>query len=153
DGAGKELVQTACTRCHGLDKFTGERHSRDDWREEVEVMIRYGAPLDQRQASEVTEYLARSFPGKAKPSGVRIPGTVEAVIKGWPVATPGARPHDPAVAPDGSVWYTGQANGSIGRLDPVTGHVREYPLTIPPETTRFLPYGVGPHGLVADAGG
>jgi hypothetical protein len=46
----------------------------------------------------------------------------------WAVATAGARPHDPAIGPDGSVWYTGQANGTIGRLDPTTGRAREFPL-------------------------
>ena len=40
---------------------------------------------------------------------------------------PGAFPHDPAVAPDGSVWYTDQANSFIGRLDPATGKVSDWP--------------------------
>ena len=42
DGPGKGLVQQNCTRCHGVDKFTGERHTREDWAEEVDVMVRYG---------------------------------------------------------------------------------------------------------------
>lgn len=32
----------------------------------------------------------------------------------------GAYPHDVAPAPDGSVWYTGQAKGFLGRFDPKT---------------------------------
>ncbi|HZR46676.1 MAG TPA: SMP-30/gluconolactonase/LRE family protein, partial [Candidatus Manganitrophaceae bacterium] len=39
----------------------------------------------------------------------------------------GSHPHDVAPAPDGSVWYTAQAPGELGRLDPKTGkttHVR-----------------------------
>jgi cytochrome c5 len=40
DGDGKQLVEMACTRCHGTDKFTVERHTRDDWAEEVDVMRR-----------------------------------------------------------------------------------------------------------------
>src|SRR5579864_3294527 len=51
----------------------------------------------------------------------------------------GAFPHDPAVASDGSVWYTDQSNSYIGRLDPTTGKVTDYPTP-----TR----GSGPHGIV-----
>jgi len=121
DGDGRQLVQMACTRCHGIDKFTVERHTYQDWAEEVDVMLRYGAPLTREQAVQVTDYLTKSFPGKPKPRGVMIPGPIVGAIKEWPVLTPGARPHDPAVAPDGAVWYTGQANGTLGRLDPVSG--------------------------------
>ena len=117
DGKGKELVQMACTRCHGVDKFTVERHTHDDWAEEVDVMLRYGAPLDKGQAAQVTDYLTKSFPGKPKPRGVVVAGPVEAVIKEWAVATPGARPHDPAVALTGRSGTPGRpmarSDGSI----------------------------------------
>ncbi len=36
----------------------------------------------------------------------------------------GDHPHDVAPAPDGSVWYTGQGAGVLGRLDPKTGKHR-----------------------------
>jgi virginiamycin B lyase len=153
DGPNKRLVQQSCTRCHSSEKFTAERHTRDDWAEEVDVMVRYGTPLNKEEAARVTDYLATVFPGKPKPPGVVVPGPVRAVIQEWPVATPGARPHDPAVAPDGTVWYTGQANGSLGRLDPATGEAKEFPLKKLPQTKAFLPYGVGPHGLIADRDG
>jgi virginiamycin B lyase len=65
-------------------------------------------------------------------------------IKEYDVPTPKSRPHDPALAPDGSLWYTGQGANKLGRLDPATGAFREYPLKTP---------GSGPHGLVADKDG
>ena len=65
-------------------------------------------------------------------------------IKEWDVPTPNSRPHDPAVAPDGSLWYTGQRANKLGRLDPTTGQFKEYPLKTPDS---------GPHGLVADRDG
>ena len=37
--------------------------------------------------------------------------------------TPKSRPHDPALAPDGSLWYTGQLANKLGRLDPKTGQL------------------------------
>jgi virginiamycin B lyase len=71
-------------------------------------------------------------------------GTLSVTIKEYEVPTPKSRPHDPTVAPDGSLWYTGQAANKLGRLDPKTGEFREYPLKTP---------GSGPHGLVADQQG
>lgn len=68
----------------------------------------------------------------------------EVTIKEWDVPTANSRPHDPAVAPDGALWYTGQTANKLGRLDPKTGQIREYPLRTPNS---------GPHGLVADAEG
>jgi len=71
-------------------------------------------------------------------------GTLNVPIKEYEVPTPNSRPHDPALAPDGSLWYTGQASNKLGRLDPKTGEFKEYPLKTPSS---------GPHGLVADKDG
>jgi len=49
-----------------------------------------------------------------------------------------------STAPDGSLWYTGQMANKLGRLDPMTGDIKEYPLSVPQS---------GPHGLVADKNG
>jgi virginiamycin B lyase len=66
------------------------------------------------------------------------------LIKEWDVPTPNSRPHDPAAAPDGSLWYTGMRSNTIGRLDPETGKIKEYKLRTPDS---------GPHGLTADKEG
>lgn len=66
------------------------------------------------------------------------------VIKEWDVPTANSRPHDPAVAPDGSLWYTGQRANKLGRLNPASGQFKEYPLRTPDS---------GPHGLVSDRDG
>src|SRR3972149_9444220 len=65
-------------------------------------------------------------------------------IEEWDVPTPNSFPHDPAVAPDGALWYTGMQSNTLGRLDPKTGTIREYRLKTP---------GSGPHGLVVDGEG
>lgn len=63
----------------------------------------------------------------------------------------GARPHDVAPAPDGTVWYTAQRQGALGRLDPATGEVEQIKLG-----TDSAPHGVivGPDGAawVTDGG-
>ncbi len=69
---------------------------------------------------------------------------VTVTIQEWTVPTAGSRPHDPLVAPDGSVWYTGQHANVLGRFDPQTGQFKEFPLKTPQS---------GPHGLIADKNG
>ncbi len=63
----------------------------------------------------------------------------------------GAHPHDVAPAPDGTVWYTAQHQGALGRLDPATGETTQIALG---EGSR--PHGVivGPHDLawITDGG-
>jgi virginiamycin B lyase len=73
-----------------------------------------------------------------------------AEVQYFPVQA-GDHPHDVAPAPDGTVWYTGQKKGVLGRLDPRTGGVERIPLG---EGSR--PHGVivGPDGAawVTDSG-
>ena len=51
---------------------------------------------------------------------------------------PGTHPHDVAPAPDGTIWYTAQHTGGLGRLDPETGEFHEVPLG----------QGSAPHGVI-----
>ena len=79
------------------------------------------------------------------PSALAAPADeLKVAIKEYDVPTPQSRPHDPTVAPDGSLWYTGQTVNKLGRLDPKSGAIKEYPLKTEDS---------GPHGLVADAQG
>lgn len=56
---------------------------------------------------------------------------------------PGSAPHDVAPAPDGSVWYTAQRTGKLGRLDPANGQTSEVPLGM----------GSAPHGVIVGPDG
>ncbi|WP_341503217.1 hypothetical protein [Gallaecimonas sp. GXIMD4217] len=58
-------------------------------------------------------------------------------LKAWSVPW-GGRPRDPAVAPDGSLWFCGQAGNYIGRLEPGSGDLKRFP----------LPKGTHPHNLI-----
>jgi virginiamycin B lyase len=53
----------------------------------------------------------------------------------------GTHPHDVAPAPDGTIWYTAQFRGALGRLDPETGDIHEVPLG----------EGSAPHGVIVGA--
>src|SRR5581483_6019698 len=74
----------------------------------------------------------------------------QAALQEYPVPR-GSHPHDVAPAPDGGVWYTAQAAGKLGRLDPTTGAIREIALG-----ERSAPHGVivGPDGApwITDGG-
>jgi virginiamycin B lyase len=56
----------------------------------------------------------------------------------------GSRPHDPLAARDGSIWWTGMFANVLGRLDPKSGQMKEFPVERPRS---------GPHGLVEDKDG
>ena len=78
-------------------------------------------------------------PGEAAPAaGARPGGRVQEY--GVP---PGSRPHDVAPAADGTVWYTAQGAGQLGRLDPRTGRT----------TTVALGRGSAPHGVIVGPDG
>src|ERR1700688_490884 len=51
-------------------------------------------------------------------AGTAAVGELKVNIREWTVPTKGAHPHDPAVAPDGSMWFTEQLQNKLGRLDP-----------------------------------
>ena len=63
-------------------------------------------------------------------------------VQEYPVPA-GSRPHDVAPAPGGTVWYTAQRLGELGRLDPATGE------------THHIPLGPGsaPHGVIVGPDG
>lgn len=71
-----------------------------------------------------------------------IPPAEPATIQEYPVPV-GSHPHDVAPAPDGTVWYTAQASGELGRLDPITGE------------THHISLGAGssPHGVIVGPDG
>jgi virginiamycin B lyase len=55
----------------------------------------------------------------------------------------GSAPHDVAPSPDGTVWYTAQAQGVLGRLDPMSGKIVQVPLGS----------GSAPHGVIVGPDG
>jgi streptogramin lyase len=60
-------------------------------------------------------------------------------IQTFPVLA-GAGPHDVYPAPDGTVWFTAQSAGKLGRLDPRTGKL----------DLIALGSGAAPHGVIVD---
>src|SRR5713101_7724103 len=120
----------------------------------IEIRSRLADPSWERPGTKDYNFRVRrsamslrklySFVLAAAVAGFAAVGTLNVQIKEYEVPTPQSRPHDPALAPDGSLWYTGQGANKLGRLNPNTGEFKEYPLKTPNS---------GPHGLVADKNG
>ncbi len=73
-----------------------------------------------------------------------VPASVMVGFKEWLTPSHPPYPHDPAVAPDGSIWYTGQRANVVGRFDPATEQFKEFTLPTPNS---------GPHGVTPDKDG
>lgn len=73
---------------------------------------------------------------------IATPALPAPLVRYYPVPS-GAHPHDVAPAPDGSVWYTAQAQGALGRLDPATGKTEHI----------ALGEGSAPHGVIVGPDG
>lgn len=142
DGPGKDTFVTVCNGCHDANRARAG-YTPEGWRTVIRMMLNFHAPIPPDQVETLTAYLIKSFPERPRPAAKLIDGPVKVSIRLWDVATPGSRPHDPMAARDGAIWYTGQLANRLGRVDPKTGVVKEYPLA--PLT--------GPHGLVEDKDG
>src|SRR2546425_7847912 len=144
DASGKALVDAQCNSCHALTARTGSGYTPEDWKTVMRMMMNHGVNIAPDQLGPMTDYLAKTFPVTGRPAAVLVPGPVKLSMRAWQAATPGSRPHDPLAARDGSLWYTGQMANVLGRVDPKTSQVKEYPLKTPHS---------GPHGLVEDKAG
>jgi len=93
--------------------------------------------------ASTTPPAAEGTPAPAASSPVTSPGPAGALaIREFDVPS-GSHPHDVAPAVDGGVWYTGQAVGTLGHLDPSTGEIREIRLGA----------GSAPHGVIVGPDG
>lgn len=144
EGDAKEIVSTACTACHTLDRLDYVGFDRKGWVNIVTGMLNNGAAIPKDQVSMVTEYLIKNYPEKPMPPAAVLPGPIEISIQEWPLPSVGIRPHDTFAASDGSIWYAGQFGNVVGRLDPNNGEFKEYH----PKLIRS-----GPHGIVGDKSG
>ena len=140
DGPGKELVEAACVACHETDViYSSTGYTHDQWRRLTSRMIDLPDPL----ASDITQYLASSFPQKYDRRPILVPGDAKVTFLEWTVPTLGQRPRDPLMTPDGMIWWAGMYGSLIGRLDPSTGEMTEW----------LLDPQARPHSIINDAAG
>ena len=63
DGAGRQILMSACVACHGLREVTKFRgvYTRQQWRDIVLTMVDYGAPVGEKDAEVLTDYLTENL--------------------------------------------------------------------------------------------
>jgi streptogramin lyase len=164
-----------CTGCHTLERIVRSDHTADDFMSLLERMhgyvnqsipahpqLRHADRLmeeqsDQRVAVErsLAEYLAtinlsatpkwkyqlKTLP---RPSG----RATRVIVTEYYLPRETIEPHDVIVDADGIVWYSSFGEPNLGKLDPRSGRVTEYPL---PELKPGFP--TGSLGLRTDAAG
>jgi virginiamycin B lyase len=125
DAPGKEFVEAACVACHETDiiySSTGFTHER--WSHLIAGMIDLPDPLK----SDITNYLATSFPERYDRRPILADGDAKLTFLEWRVPTLGQRPRDPLMTPDGMIWWAGMYGSLVGRVDPNTGQMTEFKL-------------------------
>ena len=82
----------------------------------------------------------------ARPKGK----ATKVIITEYDLPRPEALPHDAMVDPRGMVWYSDFESQYLGKLDPKTGKVVEYPVPLmdPNEPTGALDVGLDPSGNI-----
>jgi virginiamycin B lyase len=151
DGPGRDILATKCRTCHMPDRVTKvPGRPAATWQTLVNTMINRGAPVTEDEVPILVEYLAKNWPVDKAVAAINyapvapMASHVRAEFTEWDVPTPASRPTDPLAASDGSIWYTGEAANVLGRLDPKTGEIKEFPL----KTAQS-----GPQGLAEDRNG
>ena len=128
EGAGKPAVEAVCTGCHRTNEITqSSGYTRDGWKELTSTMINLSPSPDTENA--ILDYLAQKFPPNYNKRAAKlVSGPLEVTFKEWVMPTLGQRSRDPIQAEDGTIWWVGQFGNLMGRLDPRTGEMKEYPL-------------------------
>lgn len=134
-------LEANCTACHQLNLVErSSGYSEAQWRDLMATMI----ALDDATARELAAYLAQAYPPSHNPRpATLVDGPLRITWEDWLAPQLGQRPRDPVEAPNGDIWYVGQQGNTIGRINPSSGEVQEWP----------LPAGALPHSVNADAQG
>jgi virginiamycin B lyase len=108
------------------------------------VVVEAPAPSSDEEATVAAPTAAATEEAESEASEPEAAVDVEATytLQEYPVP-PGTHPHDVAPAPDGTVWYTAQATGELGRLDPATGETHHI----------LLDRAARPHGVIVGPDG
>ncbi|MGQ0533243.1 MAG: Vgb family protein [Caulobacteraceae bacterium] len=141
EGAGRERVEALCTSCHQTRAITASSgYTRAHWDELIATMVE----LSAEDESAVLDYLVQHYPPSHNRRPARIvDGPLQVSSREWVALQLGQRARDPVEAPNGMIWYVGQQGNTIGRINPRTNEVREWP----------LPEGALPHSVNVDAQG
>ena len=139
-----------CVGCHTLERIVRSTHDSDEWTHVITRMAGYGAvsqPIKPQrmldptrsgtpeQYRKIADYLAtinlstfdhwqyelKTLP---RPKG----RDTRAIVTEYDMVRPTTEPHDVLVDNEGKVWYTDFGEMFIGKFDPKTLKLTEYPI-------------------------
>jgi competence ComEA-like helix-hairpin-helix protein len=61
DGKGKDVVESACSDCHSLERIKAERRDEEGWNSVIHEMLENGAPINPNDMRVIVSYLAKNF--------------------------------------------------------------------------------------------
>ena len=144
--AQKEKLYRDCVLCHTLTPVVGSSYSAEEWQTTLVRMYNWSeggslqkpllAPLRSGPRAgdeEFAKYLSsinlssgptHNFELKTlpRPHGA----DTKVIITEYDLPRADAEPHEAVADKDGMVWYSDEAEGIVGRLDPKTGATREW---------------------------
>jgi competence ComEA-like helix-hairpin-helix protein len=61
DGKGKDVVESACSDCHSLERIKAQRLNEEGWNSVIHEMLENGAPINANDMRVIVSYLAKNF--------------------------------------------------------------------------------------------
>src|SRR3989441_8856196 len=139
-----------CVGCHTLERVMRSTHDSDEWTHVISRMLGYGAVsqpikpqrmLDRARAGtpeqyrKLADYLATinlsavdQWPYELKTLPRPKGRDTRAIVTQYDVVRPTSEPHDVLVDKEGKVWDTDFGEMFIGKFDPKTLKLVEYPI-------------------------
>src|SRR5215510_13266356 len=139
-----------CVGWHTLERVVRSTHDSEEWTHVISRMMGYGAVsqpikpqpmLDRRRAGtpeqyrKLADYLATinlsavdHWPYELKTLPRPKGRDTRAIVTEYDVVRPTSEPHDVLVDKEGKVWYTDFGEMFIGKFDPKTLKLVEYPI-------------------------
>src|SRR5437016_1079350 len=139
-----------CVGCHTLERVMRSTHDSDEWTQVITRMRGYGAvsqPIKPQrmldlarsgtpeQYRKMADYLATinlsssdHWPYELKTLSRPKGRDTRAIVTEYDMVRPTTEPHDVLVDKDGNVWYTDFGEMFIGKFDPKTLKLTEYPI-------------------------
>ena len=82
DGKGKDVVESACSDCHSLERIKAERRDEEGWNSVIHEMLENGAPINPNDMRVIVSYLAKNFgPDKKININKAAAGEIAGVLK------------------------------------------------------------------------
>lgn len=153
-GTDEQKRSLDCVGCHTLHRIIGSSYNVNSWLDVLHRMQNYAEgstdaskyreknPFETANSAatrQFAEYLSSinlssvdkwkyDFKTLPRPTGK----STGVIITEYDLPRSGqAEPHDAAVDPEGNVWYPDMARPFLGKLNPRTGEVKEYPVPVP----------------------